>query len=126
MRFWNAFLAGIVALFVFGTGVGESRVFCRMQQRSMTSCCCKQHHDDSPGLRRTSCCDLQERRVTGVPVSSLSSAPDVVAAVYVEESRPYAAPVVVVRDSRARRQSTAVHVATTGPPLFLKHRALLI
>lgn len=117
-----------VALFMMGVGVQGTLLLCRSQKTTHHSCCCKHSLPLSAlGVELSSapCCDATTVSSPAAPPASGAAMafspaapillPDLLAAL---GPAPLTAPVPKAAREGPRR--------ATGPPLHLKHRALLI
>ena len=103
---------------------------CRMMGRVMSSCCCASSAqtahaaDRGPSLEKSDCCTRLEQRTqaaSGVRDEAARSA----AAPLATQTRVCVILPEPVQDLRVREPAHARAPPPTGPPLFLKHCALL-
>ncbi len=118
----------LLALFVAGAGVQDSVLTCRTLNTTHRSCCCK-HSVRLPALgdelARAPCCDAAAHATTAIPPSTRAGA-DFQLAPPARTLVPLLAAMVLQGEpapTPARAASTAL---TTGPPLHLKKRVLLL
>lgn len=118
----------LLALFVAGAGVQDSVLMCRTLNTTHRSCCCK-HSVRLPAqgdeLARAPCCDAAAPATTAIPPSTRAGA-DFHLAAPVRTLVPMLAATLILSDPAPTPASAASTALTTGPPLHLKKRVLLI
>src|SRR5687767_8918673 len=118
-----------------GAGVQDTLLLCRMENALHRVCCCK-HPPPSmteqarvttqDELSRRPCCDEVAWESTAIPPSSSAAmAHAFVAPSLIEHRMPVAPSLVIAARADVARVADDVREAT-GPPIPIKHRALLI
>lgn len=132
-----AAFALLVALLVTGAGVQGSWLLCRSQKTVHRTCCCKtkasldalsrsteQRPDE---LRRAPCCDPIDAAVSAVPPSTSSTVAFALPPpVLLEVATPAVRRIERVTSLDAAGVVDRTPRVPTGPPIPIRHRALLI
>lgn len=114
-----------------GAGMQDTLLLCRMESALHRVCCCK-HPQSTPRiathdeLSRRPCCDEVAWQSAAIPPSSSAAMAHVFVAPSLLEHRM---PVATLLPNTARVDAARVAVdvrEATGPPIPIKHRALLI
>ena len=125
----RAFLAFLFAVLMGGAGTHDALLLCRTEQRLHAKCCCKRATLEAAALaaelRRAPCCDEAPLTMAPVPPSSGTHALPAVAPPVLLERRPPPLPILARLDVDAPVLELVRHEAT-GPPLHIRHRALLL
>lgn len=133
----RALIAGAFALLVMGAGVQDSWLLCRSQKTVHRTCCCKkkaslhalgrateQRPDE---LRRAPCCDAVDAAVSAVPPSTSSTVAFALPPpVLLEVASPAMHQLERVGSLDAAGIADMTPRVPTGPPIPIRHRALLI
>lgn len=117
-----------VALFMMGVGVQSTLLLCRSKKTTHHSCCCKHTVDPSArGVELSSapCCDATTADSLAAPPSS-GAAPAFSPAAPILLPDLHASLAPALPGTLVPRAALEGPHRATGPPLHLKHRALLI
>lgn len=118
----------MVALFMMGAGVQDTLLLCRTLATTHHSCCCK-HTLELPALGEelssAPCCDAAPALSPAVPPSN-GAASIVVLAEPVRVETGFGSPALVSLEKNLGPGPRAQAPRATGPPLHIRHRALLI
>jgi hypothetical protein len=114
-----------------GAGVQDTLLLCRMESALHRVCCCKHASslqtatNSNAEISRRPCCDEVAWQSAAIPPSSASAPLAFVAPSLLEHRMPVS--MIVAPPPRVDVARVAVDVRdATGPPIPIKHRALLI
>jgi hypothetical protein len=127
-------LAFAFAFLMGGAGVQDTLLSCRMESAVHRVCCCKHASsaqaatnstNGNDEISRRPCCDEIAWQSAAIPPSSASAPLAFVAPSLLEHRMPVSMLVAAVERIDVARFAVDVRDAT-GPPIPIKHRALLI
>lgn len=128
MAVLRSLTALMVALFMMGAGVQDTLLLCRSLATTHHSCCCE-HALELPALGEelssAPCCDAATALSPAIPPSS-GAASIVVLAEPVRIEAGFGSPAPLSLENDLGPATRTQVPRATGPPLHIKHRALLI